>query len=140
MRVILDTSVLIAAMRSPVGSSAEILRFVLARKITILMDYKLFCEYEAVALRSHHLHAIGAARAEASSFLQVIADLAEPVMVSYLYRPLSQDSNDDMVLELAINARADAVISFNARHFVEPLRSFGIDVYRPAEFLKKWRK
>jgi putative PIN family toxin of toxin-antitoxin system len=137
VRIVLDTSVMNAALRSPKGAAAEILRHVLAGRIALLMDYKLTCEYEAVALRPQHLHAAGRSRTEAVTLLETLYDLAEAVLVSYRYRPLSPDSDDDMLLELAINGQADAVVSFNAKHFSEPLRAFGIEVYRPAEFLKR---
>ena len=137
MRVVLDTSVLIAALRSPKGAAAEILRHVLAGKITILMDAKLSYEYEAVALRTQHLHATGRSRTETVTFLETLYDLAEPVFVTYRYRPLSPDSDDDMLLELAINGQAEALVSFNIKHFQEPLRAFGIETYRPGELLKK---
>ena len=137
MRVVLDTSLMIAALRSPNGAAAEILRHVLASRITLLMDSKLACEYEAVALRPQHLHATGRSRTETVALLDTLYDLAEAVLVSYRYRPLSPDSDDDMLLELAINGQANAAVSFNTKHFSEPLRAFGIEAYRPAEFLKR---
>lgn len=126
-----------AAQRARKGAAAEILRHILAGRITLLMDYKLSREYEAVALRPQHLHATGRSRAETVALLDTLYDLAEAVLVSYHYRPLSPNSDDDMLLELAINGQADAVVSFNTKHFSEPLRAFGIEVYRPAEFLKR---
>jgi predicted nucleic acid-binding protein len=101
------------------------------------MDSKLASEYEAVALRPQHLHATGRSRTETVVLLDTLYDLAEGVLVSYRYRPLSPDSDDDMLLELAINGLADAVVSFNTKHSAEPLRAFGIEAHRPAEFLKR---
>ena len=100
------------------------------------MDYKLTCEYEAVALRPQHLHATGRSRTEAVTLLETLYDLAEAVLVSYRYRPLLPDSDDDMLLELAVNGQAESAVSFNFKHFAEPLRAFGIEAYRPDEFLK----
>lgn len=104
------------------------------------MDYKLACEYEAVALCPQHFHATGRSKAETLQFLELLYDIAEPVTVSGRYRPLSPDADDDMLLELAIDAHAQAVVSFNIRHFREPLQVFGIETYRPAEFLKLLRR
>jgi predicted nucleic acid-binding protein len=126
-----------AALRSPKGAVAEILRHVLAGRITLLMDYKLSCEYQAVAFQPQHLHATGRSRTERGTLLETLYDLAEAVLVSYRYRPLSPDSDDDMLLELAINGQAEAVVSFNMKHYAEPLRAFGIEAYRPDEFLKR---
>jgi predicted nucleic acid-binding protein len=128
---------MIAAQRAPKGAAAEILRHVLAGRITLLMDYKLSREYEAVALRLQHLHATGRSRTETVMLLETLYELAEAVQVSYRYRPLLPDSDDDILLELAINGQADAVVGFNTKHFSEPLRAFGIEVYRPAGILKR---
>lgn len=126
-----------SALRSPKGAAAEILRHVLAGGITLLMDYKLSCEYQAVALQPQHLHVTGRSRTETVMLLETLYDLAEAVLVSYRYRPLSPDSDDDMLLELAVNGLAETAVSFNFKHFAEPLRAFGIEACRPAEFLKR---
>jgi len=60
MNYVLDTNVLVAAIRSPSGASAEILRRVLQGKVAALCSVPLFMEYEAVLLRQEHLTAAGA--------------------------------------------------------------------------------
>jgi predicted nucleic acid-binding protein len=55
-------------------------------------------------------------------------------------RPLSPDEADDMVLDVAINGNADAVVSNNTKHFREPAERFQLDVMTPAELLGKFRK
>lgn len=111
MRIVLDTSVLIAALRSSTGAAAENVRLVLLEELTILMDYKLACEYRDVALRAEHLAVSGKTREETSLLLDVLEAVAEPVLVVVRHRPLSQDTNDDMVLDVALNGHADAVVT-----------------------------
>lgn len=139
MRVVLDTSVLITALRSSTGAAAENLRLVLLKELTILMDYKLACEYRDVALRAEHLIASSKTEEETTLLLDVLEALAEPVPIVVRHMPLSQDANDDMVLEVAINGRADAIVTNNTKHFREPAKRFRLKVLTPAELLSEFR-
>jgi predicted nucleic acid-binding protein len=112
----------------------------LLEKVVILMDYKIASEYRDVALRPEHL---AAARRSAASVLDLIDSLegvADPVQVVSKPRPLSSDPNDDMVLDVAINGRADAVVTQNAKHFTTAARRYGIKVLSPAELLESLRE
>jgi putative PIN family toxin of toxin-antitoxin system len=140
VRVVLDTSVLIAALRSSTGAAAEVVRLTLLQQLTILMDYKLSCEYRAVALRAEHLVASGKTREETELLLDVLEAVAEPVMVIVRHRPFSPDANDDMVLDVAISGNADAIVSNNTKHFREPAKRFQLDLLRPVELLSEFRK
>lgn len=140
MRVVLDTSVLITALRSSTGAAAEILRLVLLKELTILMDYKLACEYRDVALRAEHLNASNKTEEETTLLLDVLEALAEPVLIVVRHTQLSQDANDDMVLEVAINGRADAIVTNNTKHFREPAKRLHLEVMTPAELLNEFRK
>ena len=139
MRTVLDTSVLITALRSSTGAAAETVRLALRGEITTLMDYKLACEYRDVALRAEQLRS-GKSRAETESILDAMEAIAEPVFVAFQYRPLSADANDDMVLDLAINGNADAIITNNTKHFREAAERFHLEVWTPAELLSRVRK
>jgi putative PIN family toxin of toxin-antitoxin system len=138
--VVLDTSVLIAALRSSTGAAAEVLRLTLLQELTILMDYKLACEYRAVALRAEHLVTSGKTREETELLFNMREAVAEPVMVIVRHRPFSPDADDDMVLDVAINGNADAIVSNNTKHFREPAKRFQLDLLRPVELLNEFRK
>jgi putative PIN family toxin of toxin-antitoxin system len=140
MRTVLDTSVLISALRSNAGAAAEIIRLVLQRELTILMDYKLACEYRDVALRPTQLGGSGKSRAETALIVDALEAVAEPVFVAFRYRPLSSDPNDDMVLDVAINGNANIIATNNIRHFREAAGRFLINVSTPAELLSKFRE
>jgi putative PIN family toxin of toxin-antitoxin system len=140
VNIVLDTSVLIAALRSSTGAAAEVIRRVLWREITVLMDYKLACEYREVALRPQQLHAAGRSRAETTAILDALEALAEPVFVAFRHRPLSPDADDDLVLDVAINGNGASIVTNNTRHFREAAARFEIEVLTPAELLSKFRK
>ena len=140
MRIVLDTSALISALRSNSGAAAEIVRLTLLENLTLLLDYKLVCEYRDVALRPQHIAASGKTKKDAEVVIAALESLAEPVFVGLRHRPLSQDENDDMVLDVAINGCADAVVTNNVKDFASAARRFGIAVFTPGEFLSEFRK
>ncbi len=71
--------------------------------------------------------------------LDDLAGIVEPVRLHYLWRPQLGDVADEMVLETAINGRADCIVTHNVRHFEPAAGSFGIDVILPAEALRRIR-
>jgi predicted nucleic acid-binding protein len=72
--------------------------------------------------------------------IEAVEAFAEPVEIVMKTRPLSADPSDDMVLDVAINGRAVALITNNKRHFVGARRMFGIPVLSQADLLEKMRK
>jgi putative PIN family toxin of toxin-antitoxin system len=139
VRVVLDTSVLITAFRSSSGAAAETVRLALLKELSILLDYKLACEYRDVALRSEHLKASGKTQKETELLIAMLEAVAEPVFVAVRHAPLSQDANDDMVLELAIIGGADAIVTNNTKHFRQAARDFDLQLLTPAELLNEFR-
>jgi len=69
------------------------------------------------------------------NFLDALALLVEPVDLHYLWRPQLNDPADEMVLETALNARADALVTFNLRDFSAAAKRFGLHLLTPAECL-----
>ena len=137
MRLVLDTNGVVTALRSPTGASAEILRRVRRRKITMIVSVGLFVEYEAVATRAEHLMAAGATVEEVRNVLDVLAGFVEATEIQYLWRPRLRNPDDDMVLEAAVNGRADSIVTFNGRDFGAVPGQFGVTVVKPNELLKR---
>ena len=135
MRVVLDASALISAIRSGTGAAAEIVRLTALGKLTLLMDFKLACEYRDVALRPQHIAASGKSKADAEAVIAMLEALAVPVLVTLKERPLSQDANEDMVLDVAINGEADVIVTNNIRDFSPAAERFGILALTPRELL-----
>lgn len=137
MRIILDTASLVAAVRSKAGASRQLLLEVLDRRLTLLASVPLMIEYQAVLTRPAHLEAAGLSASDVDVLLDAIAAVAEPVRLAFLWRPAARDPDDDMVLEAAVNGRADAIVTFNQRDLAEAAASFNIDVLSPA---KAWQQ
>jgi predicted nucleic acid-binding protein len=99
----------------------------------------LLIEYEAVMTRMEHLDTSGLSVADVAALLDAVAAVVEPVRLAYLWRPALPDADDDMVLEVAVNGRADGIVTFNLRHFV-PAQRFGIEAMSPGEAVRRLRK
>lgn len=140
MRILLDTDVIVAAMRSPMGASAELLRCINRGQATLLLSVAMALEYEATCLRAEHRLAAGLRDIEVLTFLNGIIAIAVPVLTRFRWRPQLHDPGDEMVLEAAVNGRAEAIVTFNLKHFgIAPPR-FGIEVMQPGEALRRIRK
>jgi len=87
-------------------------------EIVPLMDLKLGLEYRDVALRPEHLVASALSETEVLELIEALEAFAEPVEVLTKTRPLSPDPNDDMILDLAINGGAEALVTNNTKHFL----------------------
>ncbi len=106
MRVVLDTDVIVAGMRSPGGASAEILRKARQGKVTLVVSVPLAMEYEAICTEAEHRLAAGLSEREVEIFLDALVAMAEPVETHFLWRPQLRDPGDEMVLEAAVNGQA----------------------------------
>ena len=135
-----DTSVVVAALRTRWGAGNAVLRLVAERRLVMLASPPLFLEYEDVLKRPEHRLAHGLAPGDIDEFLAELAALIEPVEVHFQWRPQSRDPNDEMVLEAAINGRADAIVTYNVADFAAPAQRFRIAVRPPAEILKKVKR
>lgn len=135
----LDTNVIVAAMRSGRGAAAELLRRAISGTVTVVATVPLALEYEAVCTRAEHVEAAGLSRDAAKLFVQDVIGLAEPSGISYRWRPQLPDPADELVLEAAINGRAPMLVTFNVRHFREAAPLFGIQVCTPAQALELLR-
>jgi hypothetical protein len=74
------------------------------------------------------------------SVLDAVASVRESIRLSFLWRPTLPDPSDDMVLEAAMNGRADLLVTLNRRHFASVPAHFGVNVVSPAEALPHLRE
>lgn len=135
--IVLDTSVVVSALRTRLGAGNAVLRLVAERRLVVLATPPLFLEYEEVLKRPEHRLVHGLAIESIDDFLAELAALIEPVEVHFQWRPQSRDPNDEMVIEAAINGRADALITYNVADFAGAAERFRIPVLRPSELLRK---
>lgn len=127
----------VAAMRSPSGASAAILRAVRRERVELLLSVPLAMEYEAVCLRPEHQMAAGLSEQEVHIFVDAVLAMAQSVKIHFLWRPQLRDPADEMVLETAVNGRADLLVTFNERDYGTVPRRFGIEVLTPRLALER---
>ena len=137
MRLVLNTDVLVAALRSDRGASRQLLLAALELRVVTLISVPLILEYEAVLTRPEQLKGFGLTIGEVNSILDALVAVAEPVTFRFLWRPQLKDPSDEMVLETAVNGNADYLATFNLRHFLEPAALFGMRAAVPGHI---WRK
>lgn len=139
MRIVIDTSVIVAGFRSRTGASHRILRQVASGDFRPLVTTALFLEYEDVLLRAEHRLVTGMSEADVQGALGALASASEPVEVHFRWRPQLGDPADEMVLEAAVNGHAQALVTHNIRDFVVAARRFGLPVLTPQACLKEIR-
>jgi putative PIN family toxin of toxin-antitoxin system len=136
---VVDTDVMVAALRSDRGASRQLLLAALNRQFELLLSVPLMLEYEAVLTRPEHLAACGLSGTDVGRVLDDLAAVARPVRLAFRWRPRLSDPNDDMVLETAINGNASAIVTFNQRDFVSGTIGFRCAVIPPATALQQIR-
>jgi putative PIN family toxin of toxin-antitoxin system len=139
MRAVLDSTVLVAALRSDQGASRQLVVAALDRKFTLLLSVPLIIEYESVLTRQEHLDAAGLGAAQVAVILDSLVAVAEPVRFSFLWRPTLPDPADDMVLETAVNGMADMLVTFDQKHFADATRGFRLRIVKPGDALEELR-
>ncbi len=127
--IVLDTNVLVAALKSSQGTSFRLLSLLERDLFTVHVSTPLVTEYEAVLKR-------GITALTADDIDDVIDFLCSKAVLDkifYLWRPVLKDPDDDFVLELAVKANA-TIVTWNVADFKQTAR-FGIDVMTPRDFL-----
>ena len=132
-QIVIDTNVLVAALRSKNGASYRLLILLGSDKFQINISVPLVYEYEDVVKRLEL--AIPLNNSQIDDIIDYICSVANQRKIFFLWRPYLSDSKDDFVLELAVEAQCDFIITFNKRDF-QGVEKFGIDVLTPGEFLK----
>ena len=136
-QVVLDTSVLVAGLRSRRGASFALLELIGDSRWRMNVSPALLFEYEELARREAAQFWAEPDKVEA--VIDFICANANKPRISYLWRPFLQDPDDEMLLELAVAARADFIVTHNVRDF-QGAEKFGIGILTPGGFLKKLRQ
>jgi predicted nucleic acid-binding protein len=134
MRVVLDTNVIVAAFRSRQGASFQLFSMLGKGWFDAAISAPLAFEYEA-ALRVN-ASALGLTPADAEAIVDYLCGVCARHEVFFLWRPSLRDPGDEFILELAVEARCDAIVTHNVKHF-DGAKQFGIRILTPAQFLKK---
>ncbi|MBE0542811.1 MAG: PIN domain-containing protein [Verrucomicrobia bacterium] len=137
MKIVLDTSVLVAAARSNRGASHALLARLPAAGFQTVISVALFAEYRAVRLRPENL--LQRTAPEAERFLDFLISVSHLQEVFFQWRPALPDADDDLMLELAVAAGCRYIVSHNLRDF-RGTEQWGITAVRPGDFLKLIKK
>jgi putative PIN family toxin of toxin-antitoxin system len=130
--VVLDTNVVISAIRSRRGASFAILRQI-GKSWMPLISVPLILEYEAVGKRE--AVRLGLPVGAVDVIVRAFCFLGREIDVYFRLRPFLPDPGDEFLLELAVAGSADAIVTHNVRHFAGA-ELFGIRVVTPREFLR----
>jgi putative PIN family toxin of toxin-antitoxin system len=131
-QVVIDTNVFISALRSQYGASYKLLMLLESDKFAINLSVPLVIEYESIA--KGMAQKLGLTFQDIDDILNYIIKISNWHKIYYLWRPFLKDPKDDMILELAIVANCDTIITYNKRDFVK-LEQFNLQVLTAQEFL-----
>ena len=133
-KVVIDTNVLVSALRSRDGASFLLISLLGENeKFDIYVSVALILEYEDAAKRL--LGKIEITEEVIDDIIDYICEIGNEQQVFFLWRPFLKDPGDDMVLELAVAAGCNFIITHNKKDF-KNIEDFGIQAISPVEFLK----
>jgi putative PIN family toxin of toxin-antitoxin system len=134
LQVVLDTNVLLSALRSRRNASYRLLTLVGDVRWQLNLSTALVLEYEDVLKRPEI--GLSLTHEEIDAILDYLCDNSNHHRISYLWRPFLRDAKDDFVLELAVASGCDYIVTFNAKDFTG-IEHFGLKTITPGEFLHK---
>jgi putative PIN family toxin of toxin-antitoxin system len=138
MRVVLDTNLLVAAVRSRQGASFALVSSIPAPEFQPCLSVGLYTEWLDVLTRPENVPP-GRTAEDALGFVRYLASQSHLQEIHYLWRPFLPDADDDMVLELAVAAGCRHIITHNVKDF-HGSEQFGVAALSPREFLNLIRK
>lgn len=133
LQIVLDTNVIYAALRSKRGASYRLLTLLDSDKFEINLSVPLVIEYEDVLKRKKDSLTFSEARID--QFLDYLCLVGNLHEVFFLWRPILNDPEDDMILELAVRAGCQYIVTYNKRDF-KGIDQFGIELATAKEFLQ----
>lgn len=136
-RIVLDTSVLVAAARSRDGASFQLVSMLPTRRFEFALTIALYTEWQAVLTRSEHMPP-GVTVKATLGYLRYLASLAHLQDVHFLWRPFLRDPDDDMVLECAAASGSQYIVTHNVKDF-RRAPELKVQAITPADFLKLLR-
>lgn len=130
MKIVLDTNVLISGLLSPNGIPAQILNLLLNKKITLLIDTRIYSEYAEVLRRPKFQFKPESINPVLDFFkMESETVIPEPITIDF------PDPDDKIFWEVAKSGNALYIVSGNKKHFPDdPM------VVTPKEFFEKYKE
>ena len=133
-QIVLDTNIVVTALRSKRGASFKLISLIDKAPFEINLSVPLVFQYEEVLQRQRlSLHITQDGIADFLDYLCSIANLHE---IYFLWRPYLPDPQDDMLLDLAVKAGCKYIVTYNKRD-LRGAEMFGIEVVTAKEFLER---
>ena len=136
IRVVLDTNVLLSGLQSKKGASYEVLRR-LGQQFDIAVSVPLVLEYEEI-LKEKLFPTFTSS--DIDDIINYYCKVGISAEIFYLWRPFLSDPEDDHILELALAAGCNYIVTYNKKDFRGVEERFGIEVVDAADFLKFLRE
>ena len=133
--LILDTSVLVAGLRSSLGASHALLGLVGTGRFTVGLTAALVLEYETVCMRS--LDVLGLTADDVAELLNYLCRVGQPSAIQFRLRPSVADPGDELVLEATVATGSEWIVTHNIRDMTVGAARYGIKVIRPGEALRR---
>jgi len=134
IQIVVDTNVFVTALRSKHGASYKLIQLIKKGIFQFNLSVPLALEYEAVAKRT--IGEITLDENEVDNILDFVISKSNLWQIFYLWRPELNDPGDDMVLELAVTANCQYIVTYNVADFKPTKKKFGIIAITPKEFLQ----
>ena len=134
IQIVIDTNIFVSALKNNTGASFYLLNLIGKNEFETNISVPLIMEYEAVAYR--FLRQTNLTASDLNNILDYICYVSNKHKINYLWRPFLKDPKDDFVLELAVKAGSQYIITFNKKDFGN-IQKFGITALTPYEFLKE---
>ncbi|MBF0396296.1 MAG: putative toxin-antitoxin system toxin component, PIN family [Desulfobacterales bacterium] len=133
-QIVIDTNVFIASLRSKYGASYKLLMLLESGKYECNFSVPLILEYEDVAKRL--INEIPLTATDIDNIIDYLCSVGNYRKIFYLWRPFLNDPKDDMILELAVSARCNIIVTYNKKDF-NGAEKFGIRILTAKEFLQE---
>jgi putative PIN family toxin of toxin-antitoxin system len=143
MKIVIDTNVFLSSLFSKNGASHKLVLWIVnqyknSHKKYNVISNTLVTEYEDVLTREKNIEKFkNFSIYDVKEFIDGICLISNHQKINFLWRPFLRDSNDDMVLEVAFNSRADYIVTHNIKDFKGVKENFNIEIITPKEFLLK---
>ena len=134
IQIVIDTNIFVSALKNDTGASFYLLSLIGKNEFEANISVPLIMEYEAVAHR--FLEQTNLTASGLNNILDYICSVSNKHKINYLWRPFLKDPKDDFVLELAVKAGSQYIITFNKKDF-RNISKFGVTALTPYEFLKE---
>lgn len=132
--IVIDTCVLISALRSKNGASYRLLSLIDSQKFSYSLSVPLVLEYESVAKRLSG--SFGLTNSDIEDVIDYLCTIGKHRRVHYLWRPSLKDPGDDFVLELAVESECNYIVTHNIKDFKD-LKKFTVRAITPQNFLRE---